>query len=617
MVCAKRKVIAVFIGSLFATVAMAGDSGIQSGERLSDWLLRQHDASNNYLPGLSWRIPEQKPPQARMQQQLLDTLIAAPDFPVSADSRRRMTAWIETLPITGRIPLVMTDPRWLQAHPEADPVLQTGQSVQLPRRTDRVTVLSGSLQRCTLPHRAGAEAAAYLLTCFSKSALAIERVWLIQPDGHVLNIAIASWNREAQSEPAPGALIWAPNRDSEWPEWFSARLAQFLATQEQGFAEQSALPPVAAANAPDPGATESHARNRVVSANDWGLIGLLQTPTARMADAGDMRFGYSHVYPYSRGNILFQPLDWMEAGFRYTAISNQSYGLGVSQSYKDKSIDVKFRLAQETVVKPELALGLIDAGGTGLFSSEYLVANKRWDDIDASLGLAWGYLGSRGNVRNPLSILSSGYKTRKNVYTSSFSTTQGGQFSVSPWFTGPSSLFGGIQYHAPWNNALTLKLELDGNDYKHEPFGYAPGARSPVNAGLNYRLSDSVDLSAALERGNRLMFGFTFHGGIDKISVPKLLDPTPVPVSLQLPVKDPDWRKTVADIENQTLWTIGDISLRGRELCLTISKSNGVYWADRILSVPFAYCIVMRRPMSSASSSALLNAVHRSPSRWS
>ena len=584
MVHAKRKVIAALIGSMFAATAMAGESGVRSGERLSDWILRQHDVSMNYLPGLSWKTPEQKLPQARIQQQLLDTLIAAPDFPVSTDIRRRMTAWIEALPITGRVPLVMTDPRWLQAHPEADPVLQAGQSVQLPRRANTVTVVNGSLQRCTLPHTAGAEATTYLLTCFSKGALAIDRVWLIQPDGHVLNLAVAAWNREAQSEPAPGALIWAPDRDSEWPAWFSAGLAQFLASQEAGFAEQAAglatIAPAAPLTRPDAFATR--ARSRVVSANDWGLIGLLQTPTARMADAGDMRFGYSHVYPYARYNILFQPLDWMEAGFRYTAISNHPYGPGNSQSYKDKSIDVKFRLAQETAVKPELAMGLTDIGGTGLWSSEYLVANKRWDDIDASLGLAWGYLGSRGNVRNPLSILSSAYKTRKNGYTSSTGATQGGQFSFSQWFTGPASLFGGIQYHTPWSNALTLKLELDGNDYKHEPFGYTPGAKSPVNAGLNYRLSDSLDLSAALERGNRLMFGFTFHGGIDKITVPKLLDPTPVPVRQQMPVKAPDWGKTVADIENQTLWTIGDISLRGRELCLTISKSDGAYWADRI-----------------------------------
>ncbi|MFY9327268.1 MAG: YjbH domain-containing protein [Georgfuchsia sp.] len=578
MADAKRKVIAALVGSLFAAAAMAGGSGIRSGERLSDWILRQHDISKSYLPGLSWGAPEQKLPQARMQQQLLDTLIAAPDFPVSADIRRRMTAWIETLPVTGRVALAVTDPRWLQAHPEADPVLQAGQSVQLPRRTNTVTVVNGSLQRCTLPHRAGAETATYLLACFSGDAFAIDRVWLIQPDGHVLNLAVAAWNREAQSEPAPGALIWAPERDSEWPAWFSTRLAQFLASQEPGFAEQTAtLATIAPAAPPGPDKDPTRARSRVVSANDWGLIGLLQTPTARMADAGDMRFSYSHVYPYSRGNIIFQPLDWLEAGFRYTAISNQSYGPGVSQSYKDKSIDVKFRLAKETASTPELALGLTDAGGTGKFASEYLVANKRWDNIDASLGLAWGYMGSRGNIRNPLSILSSGFKTRK-----AGNTGQGGKFSISEWFTGRASLFGGVQYHTPWNKNLTLKLELDGNDYKHEPFGYAPGAKSPVNAGFNYRLSDSVDLSAALERGNRLMLGFTFHGGIDKITVPKLLDPTPVPVRQQMPVKAPDWSKTVADIEDQTLWTISDISLRGKELCLTISKSDGVYWTDRI-----------------------------------
>lgn len=571
--------VVAFTGALFAVTVSARETDIRSGERLSDWILRQPDGGKRYLPGLNWKTPEQGLPQARTKQQLLDTLTAAPDFPVAQDIRRKMADWIETLPVTGRIPLAVVDPRWLQAHPEADPVLQAGQSVQLPLRASKVTLMDGSMRRCVLPHKAGTETAVYLRSCFSKDAGNTDRAWLIQPDGRVFNIAIASWNREAQSEPAPGALIWAPKRDSKWPEWFSNRFAQFLASQESGFAENATLLPLVSPSAPIALPLEPRARSRVVSASDWGEIGLLQTPSARMANAGDMRFGFSSVYPYSRGNILFQPFDWLEAGFRYTSVSNQAYGPGSSQSFKDKSIDAKLRLAKETAHTPELALGFIDLGGTGLFSSEYLVANKRWNDFDWSLGLGWGYLGSRGNLSNPLSILSSGYKTRKNNPTIG---GQGGQFSVGSWFTGPTSLFGGVQYHAPWNDALTLKLELDGNDYKHEPFGYAPGAKSPFNVGANYRLSDSFDVSAALERGNRLMLGFTFHGGLDKIVMPKLLDPAPVPVSLQLPVKAPEWRKTVAEIENQTLWLISGISLRGKELCLTVGDSDGVYWAERI-----------------------------------
>src|SRR5690606_28622300 len=44
--------------------------------------------------------------------------------------------------------------------------------------------------------------------------------------------------------------------------------------------------------------------------NDWGGIGLLQTPTARMAEEGEFAFTASHTTPYTRYNVLMQPFPW-------------------------------------------------------------------------------------------------------------------------------------------------------------------------------------------------------------------------------------------------------------------------------------------------------------------
>src|SRR5690606_18607929 len=138
-------------------------------------------------------------------------------------------------------------------------------------------------------------------------------------------------------------------------------------------------------------------------------------PTARMRDPGYLSFHYGHVQPYSHGNVIFQPFEWMEAGFRYTDVSNRLYGpasLSGDQSYKDKSIDVKFRAWKESAYLPEVAVGLRDVGGTGLFAGEYVVANKRTGDFDWSLGLGWGYVGARGNLRNPLSVIDDAFDSR-------------------------------------------------------------------------------------------------------------------------------------------------------------------------------------------------------------
>ena len=143
--------------------------------------------------------------------------------------------------------------------------------------------------------------------------------------------------------------------------------------------------------------------------SDFGGVGLWQTPTARMADEGEVAFTASRTSPYTRYNFTLQPLPWLEGSFRYINVSNVRYGpsaLSGNQSYKDKSIDAKVRLWRESHYLPALSVGIRDLGGTGLFSSEYVVANKRFGSLDASLGLTWGYMGARGDISNPFDIIS-------------------------------------------------------------------------------------------------------------------------------------------------------------------------------------------------------------------
>ncbi|NDH54553.1 MAG: hypothetical protein EBY24_21860, partial [Betaproteobacteria bacterium] len=346
------------------------------GERLSDWLLRQPSDPRAYPTGLSWQVPAERYAQAGVQRDLLVWLAVSER--VSSTSRENLTRMIKALPVTGRMPVTLADARWLQAHPKEDPVLRSDQVVVLPRRPTTVNVLTSEGKRCTLPHRTGGEARDYLNACEPGTLDRVDRAWVVQPDGTVRNLGIARWNAQTQDEAAPGALIWAPPRDSGWAPQFSAMLSQFLATQGlDAIASAETLAsvaPMAKVN------REGPARDAAITANDWGVIGLLQTPTARMAPAGEARFTYSHVYPYTRLNTMLQPLDWLEAGFRYTQIGNRLYGsadVSGKQALIDKSIDFKVRLLKETSTLPQVAIGITDIGGTGLFSSEYLVANKR------------------------------------------------------------------------------------------------------------------------------------------------------------------------------------------------------------------------------------------------
>ncbi len=72
-----------------------------------------------------------------------------------------------------------------------------------------------------------------------------------------------------------------------------------------------------------------------------------------------------------------------------------------------------------------------DIGGTGLFDAEYLVASKA-GLFDFTLGLGWGYLGTSGNVKNPLCSASDKYCYRDNSYKQAGSIDGSQMFHGSP-----------------------------------------------------------------------------------------------------------------------------------------------------------------------------------------
>jgi hypothetical protein len=561
------------------------------GERLSDWVNRVAGPTSD-TTALHWRAEAQRGPQLRLRDAVFDSFKSDASLALTDAERDKFLAWLLTLPITGRVNLGLTEARWLQAAPEADPVLQDRQQVFLFARPQTVAVITPTAKVCLLPHVSGALVKDYLRACSDSLSDAVDWAWIIQPDGRTQRFGVASWNTQKQDEPAPGAWIWAPPWAAHVPNSLSDNLARFLATQEPpevraDSVSNGALALSYQADSATKSVIDSAAlsnrfapRSAQWSTSDWGETGLLQTPTARMPPAGNVSFKISRIAPYTRGTVMLQPLDWLEAGFRYTDISNRLYGPNIAgeQSYKDKSIDIKLRLREETKLWPQVAIGLRDLGGTGLFSGEYLVASKRWGNWDASLGLGWGYLGTRGNVKNPLSAFGSSFNTRPVV-----DVGQGGNPATKSWFHGPAALFGGVQWHTPYE-PLVLKLELDGNNYQHEPQANNQPTKSPFNIGLVYAYSPNIDMSMALERGNSLMLGVTMHGGLNQLYTPKSLDPalpkfTPNPAAT-LP---PGGRgNTVKNIEMYTGWSVRSISHQNAVTTLRVDVGSALYLQERI-----------------------------------
>lgn len=299
---------------------------------------------------------------------------------------------------------------------------------------------------------------------------------------------------------------------------------------------------------------------------DFGGVGLMQTPTARMMGEGNVSFGFSKVEPYGRLYLALQPFEWFEGVFRYTDVDTVAYAVDVTgkQSTKDKGFDFKVRVWEESRWLPQVAVGLRDIGGNSLFSGEYVVASKRWNDLDFSLGMGWGYLAKRGDIENPLGWLHDGFNTRPNG-----GGGQGGTVALSSFFRGPAALFGGVQWQTPWE-PLQLKLEYEGNNYRNDYGGPTVKQDSALNYGASYRLNDALTFHAGWERGNTMMIGVTLQGDFSPRSVSprKVSDPPAEPVRATdaRPDGPANWPDIAQRLEKSAGFRVDRIKQREREL---------------------------------------------------
>ena len=242
------------------------------------------------------------------------------------------------------------------------------------------------------------------------------------------------------------------------------------------------------------------------SYSNYGGLGLIQNPTARFYQEGTLAFTWSHNEPYLRGSIVAYPFNWMEAAFQYTDVNNELYSqvsdFSGSQTLKDKSFDVKFKLINEANYLPQVAVGLRDLGGTGRFASEYIIANKFVTrNLDISFGIGWANL--NGNkISNPLTKLSSSFETRDSK------ANLGGQLKLKDFFSGSAGYFGGFEYSIPNFHGMKVKLELDGTNYQTESRPLLQ--KSKINYGIVYPVTNNFILKLSSSRGDTLNFGFSY-----------------------------------------------------------------------------------------------------------
>jgi hypothetical protein len=265
--------------------------------------------------------------------------------------------------------------------------------------------------------------------------------------------------------------------------------------------------------------------------SNFGGAGLIEMRNARFRPDGTLEAGAALRHQRRFWFANFQALPFLETTFRLTDRLDATAGEGTTS---DRALDLKMRLWEESKWRPALALGLQDVIGTGLYGGEYLVASKRFWDLDVTLGMGWGRLGTGGDLRNPRGMISS------REYTRPRRVGQGGTPALDSLFRGPEvALFGGLEYSVPpWMlgvEGLRAKLEWSGDALRDERGGYPARteglrgrARSRLNLGLEWQPNPWLDAGVHFVHGTDLLLRLSLR--LDPARPPEMPRPAPPPL---------------------------------------------------------------------------------------
>lgn len=266
--------------------------------------------------------------------------------------------------------------------------------------------------------------------------------------------------------------------------------------------------------------------------NLFGSRGLMGTPSARMAPDGELSVGASFLRNNQHYDFEFQALPWLDTTFRYSGLQHFNPDYSV---YYDRAFGFKARLWQEGDVLPAVAIGIDDIIGTGVYSGEYLVASKRFGDVDTSLGLGWGRYAGDATFRNPLSVVFSSFTNRASSYAQAGNGNAPGSGLFSSFFHGANvGVFGGAVWHTPLDG-LSLMVEYDSDNYALERSNGNFTPHSQVNYGVTYDISDATQV------GLDWLYGTSLGGSVSlrldpvHAQYPQKIEPPPPPVVVRTP----------------------------------------------------------------------------------
>lgn len=237
--------------------------------------------------------------------------------------------------------------------------------------------------------------------------------------------------------------------------------------------------------------------------SNWAGTGLMEIPTARVLDDGELRFGVAQAHPFRWYSGAMGVYPGLEVDFRFTELLNiESNSPGSYGNYKDKALDVKYQIFQESKVFPALAVGLHDIQGTQLFPAKYMVFSRQIFPLDFTLGFGTQRL--KGDHSLPL--------------------------------TDKVGMFGGVEFAL--NDWFHLMAEYNPIDYRKDKgavgrsvkkaYGQDAEDISPFNLGARFKIRDSFQVGLSYQRGDTLGMMAHIQVPLGQSVVPKRPDHPPL-----------------------------------------------------------------------------------------
>lgn len=229
-----------------------------------------------------------------------------------------------------------------------------------------------------------------------------------------------------------------------------------------------------------------------------GQSGYISMPSAWTELDATLMTGYSYDSPYGSTWATATLLPFLQLTGRYVSITglppfattDPRYGSGYGR-YKDKVVDVKLRLREESAMLPAISVGATDLLGTELFKGQYIVASKTFGqarNLEASIGY--------GNKR-------------------------------------PKGIFAGVRYGFLSAPHWAAVAEYDANDYTKDHLAQQSGAALRKNGpavGLEYRWG-WLGAQVAWHRDHYSANAYLSLPFSEREFIPKLFEPAPFKAS--------------------------------------------------------------------------------------